>query len=174
MVDNANQEGVILTANQKQTTNWARWLLCGVLIVTGVVVVVLSIIAINQATILVEWSTASELDTVGFNVLRGETPDGPFEQINQQIIPVADQPLSGGEYTYTDAQAVRGKTFYYLLEDLALSGERTNHGPIMIMAKNNAPLQLGLGGVLIACGFVFAWIFREPKAERNNSRIYDK
>ena len=38
--------------------------------------------AVTPPAVTVEWSTASELNTAGFNVLRGDHPDGPFTRLN--------------------------------------------------------------------------------------------
>jgi hypothetical protein len=152
-----------LTDKPKQPIASTVWLISGILIVAGAAITVFSIVNFNRARIIVEWSTASELDTIGFNVLRGENPDGPFEKVNQQIIPTSDQPLSGGEYTYTDEQALRGKTYYYFLEDLSSSGTHATHGPIEIRAKNDAPIGLGLGCIFMAGAILMAWFIRKPR-----------
>ena len=55
----------------------------------------------DKAEVIVEWTTASELDTVGFNLLRAETQKGPFEQINSNLIPAGSDSLSGSNYNFT-------------------------------------------------------------------------
>jgi hypothetical protein len=89
---------------------------------------------IFPSRILVEWKTASELDTAGFNLFRGESPDGPFIQLNDAIISASPDPVIGGAYRYEDTGVFAGKTYYYQLEDVELNGTRTRHGPISIAA----------------------------------------
>lgn len=113
--------------------------------------------------ILVEWKTASELNTVGFNLYRGESPDGPFVQLNKEMILASPDPVIGGEYRYLDSDVVFGKTYYYQLEDMEVNGVSTRHGPISITAPfivlDNFTvliLALVLGGlILIGLGVVY-------------------
>ena len=72
------------------------------LLAVGLILAALVIFLINAATppaVTVEWSTASELNTAGFNVLRSDTPAGPFARLNREIIPASPDPLVGGEST---------------------------------------------------------------------------
>jgi len=100
-------------------------------------------------SILVEWSTASELDVAGFNVLRADDPDGPFNQINDTFIPPSGDSLTGGEYAYKDAHVEGGKTYYYQLQEVELSGATTLHGPTEAEATRGGLAETTLAGVLI-------------------------
>ena len=66
--------------------------------------------AFQEASVLVEWSTASELDTVGFNLYRADTPQGPFAQVNSELILASSEPLTGGAYSYRDSAVQSGRT----------------------------------------------------------------
>jgi len=107
--------------------------------------------ASQEATVLVEWSTASELDTVGFNLYRADTPQGPFAQVNSELIPASSEPLTGGEYSYRDGAVQPGKIYYYELEEVQSNGGRDRFGPISVQADSGsaAMLMLILGVVLI-------------------------
>ena len=48
------------------------------------------------------WETAAEIDTAGFNILRSESQDGPFEKINDVLIPGEGGPTQGAVYSYVD------------------------------------------------------------------------
>lgn len=108
----------------------------------------------NRATVIVEWTTASELDMAGFNLYRSETQSGPFEKVNQGLIPGSSDPLTGGSYTYEDNNVKPGVTYYYELEDVAVSGGTGRFGPIEVTAtgggRNEAVLTLALLVVGIA------------------------
>lgn len=108
-------------------------------------------------SITVEWTTETEVDVAGFNLYRAESPDGPFQRVNQHLIPGSPDPLLGGHYVYTDTAVEAGKTYFYRLEDVDLSGASTFHGPIEVQAEGggwldglNSPLAAvvlaGLGG----------------------------
>lgn len=107
--------------------------------------------ASREATVLVEWSTASELDTVGFNLYRADTLQGPFVQVNRELIPASSEPLTGGAYSYRDSAVQPGKTYYYELEEVQSNGGRDRFGPISVQADNGSAtmLMLILGVVLI-------------------------
>ncbi len=107
--------------------------------------------ASREATVLVEWSTASELDTVGFNLYRADIPQGPYVQVNHELIPASSDPLAGGDYSYPDRAVQPGRTYYYELEEVQSNGGRDRFGPISVQAENGsaARLMLILGVVLI-------------------------
>jgi hypothetical protein len=107
-----------------------------------------------KTSITVEWTTESEVDVAGFNLYRSENPDGPYTQINATLIPGSNDPVTGGKYHYVDSNVEPGRTYYYKLEDVDLSGTKTTHGPIEVQAEGggwlDSPLVLvilvGLGG----------------------------
>ena len=105
-------------------------LLIGLLAAITLIVVT----ATGAATITIEWSTASELDTAGFNLQRGETPDGPFTRLNADLIPASPDPLIGGRYTFTDTAVVAGRTYFYQLEDVETNGTVTAQGVLEVTA----------------------------------------
>lgn len=118
----------------------------------------------SAATVTVEWSTASELNTAGFNLYRGETPDGPFTRINPELIPASPDPLIGGSYIYTDTGVAAGRTYYYQLEDVETSGAATVQGVVQVKADGG--LDPALLIALAAVGVVMIGIMvflRRPR-----------
>lgn len=118
----------------------------------------------SAATVTVEWSTASELNTAGFNLYRGETPDGPFTRINPELIPASPDPLIGGSYIYTDTGVAAGRTYYYQLEDVETSGAATIQGVVQVRADGG--LDPALLIALAAVGVVMIGIMvflRRPR-----------
>ena len=79
--------------------------------------------------IRLDWATATELDNVGFNLYRAESLEGERLRLNPSLIP-AQAPGSpvGAEYTWLDATAQPGITYYYWLEDVDLYGRTTSTG----------------------------------------------
>jgi len=73
------------------------------------------------------WETASEVGNLGFNILRGLSEDGVYEQINSEQIPSSSE----RRYVYVDKQALGGVRFYYKLQDISVSGQKTLHGPVV-------------------------------------------
>ncbi|MBM3128543.1 MAG: hypothetical protein FJ009_07945 [Chloroflexi bacterium] len=100
------------------------------------------------ARIVVQWTTATEINTAGFNVYRAERAEGPYAKLNAQLIPASDA-LIGGKYQYADTTVVAGRTYYYQLEDVEYGGATARHGPIIITASG----ALGFGElVLVGAG----------------------
>jgi len=137
---------------------WLGWLVCTLAGLGGLVLGLVSIRSLDQATIVITWSTGSELDIAGYNLLRAESPQGPFTRINPQVIPPSDDPLTGGDYTYGDTGLTPGLTYYYLLEALEFSGVVNQDGPITQTAQNTNGLNLLLSGVLVLSAGFYVWI----------------
>lgn len=117
----------------------------------GLISLVIGVIAWRHwgsAIVTIEWSTASELDTAGFNLYRGLSPDGPYELINPSLIPSSDDPLSGDDYTYEDINLNAGEKYYYLLEDVDYSGVANRTEPIEVVAQGSAKWELVLAVLL--------------------------
>ncbi len=72
----------------------------------------------RPASIDVEWNTATELETAGFNLYRSQSPNNGFEQINDTLIPSEGSATSGATYLFTDESVTPGETYYYLLEEV--------------------------------------------------------
>ena len=100
-------------------------------------------------SINVEWSTASELEVAGFNILRANNVNGAFIQINETLIPSSDDPLTGGDYVYEDFNVEGGGRYLYQLQEVELSGAVNIHGPIEAEATRGGIAEAVLAGVLL-------------------------
>ena len=135
------------------------------LLAIGLILAALAIFLISAATppaVTVEWSTASELNTAGFNVLRSDTPNGPFARLNSEVIPASPDPLVGGSYVYTDTDVTPGRTYYYQLEEVESGGGTVPQGTVIVTAQpGTGPIfiaaAVGLAVVIIAA---LLWIER--------------
>ena len=78
-------------------------------------------------SIQVEWNTATELETAGFNLYRSPTTDGEFERINSKLIPSEGTGVTGAEYTFDDKDVTTGQTYFYLLEEVELDASTTRY-----------------------------------------------
>lgn len=114
----------------------------------------------------ITWETASEVDTAGFNLYRSESPDGPWVKINDALIPPSEDPVSGGKYSFKDESAESGKTYYYQLEEVELSGKTTRFPPTKLDVKSTLPAwPWWVAGVVIAigAGWALGSLFRKDK-----------
>lgn len=92
----------------------------------------LSLFEANAGTdgVQVRWETASEAETLGFNLWRGTSAGAPTEQLNGELIP-AQAPGGGGAfYEWLDANVASGTTYYYWLEIVDRMGNVQRHGPV--------------------------------------------
>ena len=108
---------------------------------------VYSLINIRQASVIVEWSTASELNTAGFNLFRSERPDGEYIRVNHFIIPASGDSFTGSDYSFEDRGLINGQRYYYLLEDIDQNGKAQRNGPIEVLAGNSCELELAMSGL---------------------------
>ena len=85
----------------------------------------------RESSVIVKWATESEIENVGFNILRGQTREGPFVRENPTLIPGAG---TTGErhvyewerhvYEWIDTTALPNVVYYYQIEDVSFSGNR--------------------------------------------------
>jgi hypothetical protein len=123
-------------------------------------------------TVIVEWTTASELDTAGFNLYRGDTADGPFMQVNDYLIPSAADPLVGGSYVFTDTHVVAGQTYYYQLEDVETDGTTTRHGPITVQAEGSRRTLFSMALILfVAATFGLITLLTAIRRHYQNAQL---
>ena len=82
--------------------------------------------------VILTWTTQSETENLGFNILRSENQDEDYTRINKELIVGAGSTQKGETYCYEDEYVESQKTYYYLLEDVSHSGVIGKHGPISV------------------------------------------
>jgi hypothetical protein len=114
----------------------------------------------DEPQIEIVWQTESEFESAGFNVLRGQSQAGPYNQINERLIPASEDAAVGADYSFVDAEVTRGKLYFYQLEDVDLAGNATRHEPIAYVAPGRAPwlLAVGAASLLIGSILVMSWL----------------
>jgi hypothetical protein len=92
----------------------------------GTVPVVLSSMtaAYQGNGILLSWTTQTEQDNLGWNVLRSATSDGAFVPVNGSLVPGSGSTAMPHTYSFTDATAAGGM-YYYQLEQIDINGGKT-------------------------------------------------
>jgi len=85
----------------------------------------------QATTILLQWTTANELNNAGFNIFRSAASTGSFTQLNSSLIPTNNPgSIIGSPYSYTDASVQKGQTYYYKLRSVEFSGATQDFGPV--------------------------------------------
>jgi hypothetical protein len=136
-----------------------QWLLLGAFMLIALVVGGLAWWEFTHATVEVEWTTASELSTVGFNLYRSDSQEGVYQKVNDELIPASPDPLIGGSYTYLDTQVKPGVTYYYQLEEVEAQGNGARYGPIEVRAQRGGMLELVISLSALAIGMVIGYRF---------------
>lgn len=102
----------------------------------------------ESGAIVIQWTTQSEVDNAGFNILRSQTKTGEFKIINAQLLPGAGTTAESTTYTWTDATAKPNMVYYYQIEDVSLAGERQTLATVrlrgFISAKGKLATQWGV------------------------------
>jgi len=83
------------------------------------------------------WETASEIDNAGFNLYRSETDNGEYAKINGSLIPAEGSSTQGTAYEFVDTGVQNGKTYYYKLESINLSGNSELFGPTSVTLSSS-------------------------------------
>ncbi|MCX5885086.1 MAG: DUF1566 domain-containing protein [Proteobacteria bacterium] len=84
----------------------------------------------SDRTVILKWTTESEIDNAGFNLYRAESEEGEYVKINTSLILAEGSPTQGATYQFIDEGVKNRTTYYYKLEDIDLNGTSTMHGPV--------------------------------------------
>ena len=80
--------------------------------------------ALEDGNVVIQWTTESELNNAGFNILRSDSRDGEFKQVNEQMIQGKGTTGERSTYKWIDTTAKLGAVYYYQIEDVSFAGER--------------------------------------------------
>ena len=138
-------------------TNYSNKRVIPILAILGVLWVVFGItLLILQlalpAKIEILWETETEFDTAGFNIYRSDDINGSYQQLNEKLIPGAEDAASGGDYSYVDTDVCKGSTYYYQLEDVELDSTTSLQEPLAATAPSISAFVIGLSVAAIIIG----------------------
>ena len=80
---------------------------------------------LDDGSIVVRWITESELNNAGFNILRSDTRDGEFVQVNTKLIAGKGTTSERNDYEFVDTSAKPNVIYYYQIQDVSLDGQVT-------------------------------------------------
>ncbi|MBP9143214.1 MAG: hypothetical protein KBI44_01905 [Thermoanaerobaculia bacterium] len=87
----------------------------------------------------IRWTTASEVDSFGFDVFRGESAEGPFERLNAKPIAGAGTSDESHSYAWVDDTIDPAKEYYYYVESISIEGVREKFTPVSRARAKLAP-----------------------------------
>ena len=91
-----------------------------------------------DGSVTVTWETATEVDNLGFNILRSTSIDGEKMKLNNLMLPTNLPPGSmvGSVYEFTDLDTLEtGIYYYYWLEDVDIYGITHINGPVVVKVE---------------------------------------
>lgn len=94
-------------------------------------------------SILLQWQTQSELENMGFNILRKTENQQTYRMIasfktNPSLNGLGNSAF-GKEYVYEDKNVESGLIYSYLLEDVDYAGNIQQHGPLSVCFETPIP-----------------------------------
>ncbi|MBN2279874.1 MAG: lamin tail domain-containing protein [Candidatus Marinimicrobia bacterium] len=89
----------------------------------------------DNGTVLLRWTTESEVNNLGFNLYKSDLRDGDFVKLNDALIEGAGNSTTKNDYSYTDIEVVPGKIYYYQIEDVAFDGKTEKHPVISVILE---------------------------------------
>ena len=78
----------------------------------------------EAGAVIIRWTTESEVDNAGFNILRSQTRTSGFKAVNPHLIQGAGTTAERSTYTWWDTTAAPNVVYYYQIEDVSFAGER--------------------------------------------------
>lgn len=91
------------------------------------------------AQILLRWTTASEINNAGFNLLRSTSQTGTYAKIAGLIPTKCLGCITGASYSYTDSAVTPGQTYFYKLQSVDNAGKTELFGPASAAASAPSP-----------------------------------
>jgi hypothetical protein len=84
--------------------------------------------------VVLNWKTGTEIDNLGYYIVRSVDPESNFELVNKRIIPSnSNSTVSGSNYTYNDSSVNPGTIYYYWLVSVDTNGGYNVYGPVDVI-----------------------------------------
>lgn len=82
----------------------------------------------DGVNVTLNWETAAEVNSAGFNLYRAPSLDGPWTIVNAALVAAKGDAAAGASYSYVDTPGLG--TFHYQLEEVDRYGTSTRHRTI--------------------------------------------
>ncbi len=102
-----------------------------------------SVVTVNRMVNL-NWRTESEVNNFGFIIYRSETKDGEYKEIGRKD--GAGNSAMPTDYQFIDKEAEAGKTYFYYLEDIDITGKRNTSQiiKVVVLSAKHVPKEFRL------------------------------
>jgi hypothetical protein len=85
--------------------------------------------------LLLEWETAAELRTLGFQLERRGLGDRGYHRVNDDLLLGLMGAPNGGFYSYVDSSAQPGRRYQYRLVEVETNGREQVYGPYVVRVR---------------------------------------
>lgn len=92
-------------------------------------------------SVVISWTTGSEIDTAGFHIFRRNETTGRTVRVTKALIEAKGGPSIGASYRFVDTAVPSGLYLYYLVE-VETTGNVNLYGPIRVRVENTPILRL--------------------------------
>ncbi len=123
----------------------------------ALILIIFGLNRLLNPSVEIEWTTESEVDTLGFNLKRVDhsAPDAG-QQINPQLILALGSPISGETYHFVDTNVKAGVSYTYHLQEITLSNEIVDLETINVRVKYQGLIEIVGAMVLLVISFMLA------------------
>jgi hypothetical protein len=94
-----------------------------------------------DGAVQLQWKTVSEISNYGFYVQRSAASEGPFADLSGAFIAGNGTTSEPKAYSYTDASAGSGSSWYYRLRQVNLDGSQSLTDPIRVTGTTSVGTQ---------------------------------
>ena len=98
--------------------------------------------AFDGSKVILIWHTETEVENVGFNIYRSDSKDGRYEKIGW--VDSKGALIAPNDYLFTDEDVVEGRSYFYYIESVELSGKRSRSDIIQVVLDRQTPAKTAL------------------------------
>ena len=99
----------------------------------------------DNGQVVIEWATASEIDTAGFHIFRLDESADDYIKINDQILPGLLTSPQGGTYSLVDTGASPYNSLTYVLMEIEGKGKENVYGPYTVQVGGDSAVMTANG-----------------------------
>ena len=99
--------------------------------------------------VILRWRTETEVNNIGFTIYRSESKDSNYTKI--AFVSGAGNSAMPTDYQFKDTKVEPGKTYYYCLEDIDITGERNKSDRLKVVVPK---LKLASLGIIKKCALL--------------------
>jgi hypothetical protein len=89
----------------------------------------------------IKWKTATEVDSYGYDVYRGDSEGGPFVKLTDAPLPGAGTVDTPQSYVFVDDTIAPDTVYYYYVESISMDGVREKLTPVFASKPKSRPSE---------------------------------